>query len=87
MSFWAVIQQLWIDILFIITKKCDVWPFEAVMNDSYNIMNDIVNDINEKRPFWLHEQSFYRNALLKIILCYIIKHTISWFYEEIYFTR
>lgn len=48
MSFWAVTQELWIDILFIIMKTCDAWPFEAVMNDSNNIMNDIVNDIYEK---------------------------------------
>ena len=29
------------------------------------IMNDNVNDINDKRPLLLHEQSWYKTALLK----------------------
>ena len=34
-----------------------------IVND---IMNDIVNNINDKRPFLLHEQCWYRTALLKM---------------------
>ena len=30
------------------------------MNDIYDIMNGIVNDIIDKGPFSLHEQGWYR---------------------------
>ena len=34
------------------------------MNDINDIMNDIVKYINDKGPFPLHEQSWYKTALL-----------------------
>ena len=38
----------------------DIFP--AIMYD----INDIMNEINNKRPFPWYEQSWYRTALLKL---------------------
>ena len=50
------------------------------MNDKrsqFSIMSDISDTTNDKRPFALHEQSWYKTALLKrhgIPLLYVYFH-------------
>ena len=35
------------------------------MNDINDIVNDMNDIVNDKKPFPLHEESWYRTALLK----------------------